>query len=104
MAPEGKSLSMRAAARTARTFFSLALPYFRSEDRWIARALLGGIVVVESVFQYPGLGQGLAQAVAARDIPVVQAISMLIAIVYIAINVLADLIVVLLIPRLRTSQ
>ncbi len=66
--------------------------------------LVGGIVVVESVFQYPGLGQGLAQAVAARDIPVVQAISMLIAIVYIAINVLADLIVVLLIPRLRTSQ
>ena len=38
---------MRAAARTARTFFSLALPYFRSEDRWIARALLAGIVVVE---------------------------------------------------------
>jgi hypothetical protein len=38
---------MRAAARTARTFFSLALPYFRSEDRWIAGALLAGIVVVE---------------------------------------------------------
>lgn len=66
--------------------------------------LIGGIVVVESVFQYPGIGQGLAQAVTARDIPVVQAIAMLIAIVYIAINVLADLIVVLLIPRLRTAQ
>lgn len=38
---------MRAAARTARTFFSLALPYFRSEDRWIAGVLLAGIVAVE---------------------------------------------------------
>lgn len=44
---KGSSPSMRAAARTARTFFSLALPYFRSEDRWIAGALLAGIVVVE---------------------------------------------------------
>ena len=38
---------MGAAARMARTFFSLALPYFRSEDRWIAGALLAGILVVE---------------------------------------------------------
>lgn len=38
---------MRAFVRAARTFFSLALPYFRSEDRWIARALLAGILLAE---------------------------------------------------------
>ena len=38
---------MRAVVRATRTFFSLALPYFRSEDRWIAGALLTGILVVE---------------------------------------------------------
>ncbi len=38
---------MRAFVRGTRTFFSLALPYFRSEDRWIAGALLTGILVVE---------------------------------------------------------
>ena len=38
---------MRAVARATRTFLSLALPYFRSDDRWIAGALLTGIVVVE---------------------------------------------------------
>jgi putative ATP-binding cassette transporter len=38
---------MRAVVRAGRTFFSLALPYFRSEDRWIAGALLAGILVAE---------------------------------------------------------
>jgi putative ATP-binding cassette transporter len=42
----GKSF-MRAVVRATRTFFSLALPYFRSEDRWIAGALLTAILVVE---------------------------------------------------------
>jgi peptide/nickel transport system permease protein len=68
-----------------------------------AQWLVGGIVVVETVFQYPGLGQGLVQAVAARDIPVVQAIALLIAAVYISINIIADLLVILLVPRVRTS-
>lgn len=66
--------------------------------------LVGGVVVVEAVFAYPGIGQGLVQAVIARDIPVVQTIAMLIALLYIAVNILADVIVVLLIPKLRTAQ
>jgi peptide/nickel transport system permease protein len=66
--------------------------------------LVGGIVVVETVFQYPGIGQGLVRAVVARDIPVVQAVATMIAVVYIAINIAADLIVVLLIPKLRTAS
>jgi peptide/nickel transport system permease protein len=65
--------------------------------------LIGGIVVVEYIFQYPGIGQLLAQAVALRDIPLVQSLAVLIAAVYIALNILADLLVVLLVPKLRTS-
>jgi peptide/nickel transport system permease protein len=66
--------------------------------------LIGGIVIVETVFAYPGLGQGLVQAVVARDIPTVQGVAILLAAVYIVINIVADVIVVLLIPKLRTSQ
>jgi peptide/nickel transport system permease protein len=66
--------------------------------------LIGGLVIVETVFAYPGLGQGLVQAVIARDIPTVQGVAMLLAAIYIVINIAADLIVVLLIPKLRTSQ
>jgi len=65
--------------------------------------LIGGIVIVETVFAYPGLGQGLVQAVVARDIPTVQGVAMLLAAIYIVINIVADVIVVLLIPKLRTS-
>jgi len=65
--------------------------------------LVGGVVVVEAVFQYPGLGLALVQSVAAQDLPVVQAITVLIAIFYIAVNIVADLTVTLLIPKLRTG-
>jgi peptide/nickel transport system permease protein len=65
--------------------------------------LVGGIVVVETVFSYPGLGQGLVQAVTARDIPVVQSLTLLIAAFYIMVNLVADIIVILLVPKLRTS-
>ncbi len=66
--------------------------------------LVGGVVVVETVFAYPGIGQGLVQAVTARDVPVVQTIAMFIALLYIAVNIVADIVVVLLIPKLRTAQ
>jgi peptide/nickel transport system permease protein len=68
-----------------------------------AQYLIGGIVIVETVFAYPGLGQGLVQAVTARDIPTVQGVAMLLAAIYIVINIVADVFVVLLIPKLRTS-
>jgi peptide/nickel transport system permease protein len=65
--------------------------------------LIGGLFVVETVFAYPGIGYELVEAVIARDIPVVQAVAMLIAAFYIAINILADIAVVLLVPKLRTA-
>ncbi len=62
------------------------------------------VIATEYVFGYPGIGQALVQAVSARDVPYVLSVGMLIAIVYIALNVLADLLVVLLVPKLRTAQ
>ena len=61
--------------------------------------LVGGVVVVESVFSYPGLGQGLVQSVIAHDIPVVQALTLLIAAVYILLNLIADMLVIMLVPE-----
>jgi peptide/nickel transport system permease protein len=64
--------------------------------------LLGGTVVVEFIFQYPGLGAGLAEAVTQRDVPVVQATCLIFAAGWIAFNLLADIVTVLISPRLRT--
>ncbi len=69
----------------------------------IAQYMLGGIVLTEAVFTYPGLGTALVNAVIERDIPVVQAIAMVLAALYIVLNIVADLIVLLLVPRLRTT-
>jgi peptide/nickel transport system permease protein len=63
--------------------------------------LVGGVIVVETVFAYPGIGSQLVSAVQNRDLTAVESIAMLIAVVYVLINVLADLIVMLLIPKLR---
>jgi peptide/nickel transport system permease protein len=65
--------------------------------------LAGGIVVVESVFNYPGIGNLFVQAVHGRDMPVVQALSLLIAALYVILNLLADVATILVSPRLRTS-
>lgn len=66
--------------------------------------LVGGIIVVEYLFSYPGLGKELVDAVAIRDVREVQSVAIVIAAVYITINIVADLLVVLLVPRLRTAQ
>ena len=64
--------------------------------------LAGGVVVVEYVFNYPGIGSALQDAVVNHDIPVVQALAMLIAAVYVVLNLLADVATILVTPRLRT--
>jgi peptide/nickel transport system permease protein len=65
--------------------------------------LAGGIVVVEFVFAYPGIGAAFVQAVSNRDLPTVQALAILIAGVYVLLNVCADVATILVSPRLRTS-
>ena len=66
---------------------------------WMA----GGVVVVEYVFSYPGIGAALVDAVANRDMPVVQTVTMLAAGVYVLLNLLADLATIFVTPRLRTA-
>ena len=65
--------------------------------------LAGGVVVVEYLFNYPGIGSGLVDAVANRDVPVIQAIVLLIAALYVGFNLLADILTILVSPRLRTG-
>jgi peptide/nickel transport system permease protein len=64
--------------------------------------LAGGIVVVEFVFAYAGIGSALRDAVLNHDLPVVQALAMLIAALYVALNLLADVATIMVTPRLRT--
>lgn len=64
--------------------------------------LAGGIVVVEYVFNYTGIGSALQEAVVNHDLPVVQALAMLIAGVYVVLNLLADVATIVVTPRLRT--
>jgi len=66
--------------------------------------LVGGIVVTEYLFNYPGLGKELVDAVAIRDVREVQSVALLIAAFYIGLNIAADLLVVLLVPKLRTQR
>ena len=63
--------------------------------------LVVGVVVVEVVFVFPGMGQYLVDHVAKRDVPVVQACGLVFAAVYIGLNMLADVISILANPRLR---
>ncbi|WP_322867009.1 ABC transporter permease [Aquicoccus sp. G2-2] len=63
--------------------------------------LVVGVVVVEVVFTYPGMGQYLVDHVSKRDIPVVQACGLVFAAVYILLNMIADIVSILSNPRLR---
>ena len=63
--------------------------------------LVVGVVLVEVVFVYPGLGQLLVDSVAKRDIPVVQACGLIFASTYILLNLLADVLSIISNPRLR---
>ena len=64
--------------------------------------LAGGVIVVEYVFNYAGIGGALRDAVSTQDLPVVQALAMLIAAVYVVLNLMADIATILVTPRLRT--
>jgi peptide/nickel transport system permease protein len=67
-----------------------------------AAGLLSGIIVVEKVFAYPGLGMVLINAVEKREVAVVQAVSLIAAILVISMNLLADAAVMALDPRARS--
>jgi peptide/nickel transport system permease protein len=66
--------------------------------------LVVGVVVVENVFVYPGVGQYMVDAVAKRDVPVIQACGLVFAAVFVTLNTLADMIAILANPRLRRRR
>jgi len=66
--------------------------------------LAGGVVVVEFVFNFPGIGQGLVFAVQNRDIPVIQFIVLALAAFYVVMNIVTDVIALLATPRRRIAR
>ena len=66
--------------------------------------LVVGVVVIEAVFVYPGLGQLMVDAVSKRDVPVIQACGLVFATVFVLLNTFADVLVILVNPRLRHAR
>ena len=66
--------------------------------------LLGGTLVIEVVFNYPGLGRLMIQAIFFRDLVTVQAIALILATLYVGVNLFADLLTLVANPRLRTMR
>jgi peptide/nickel transport system permease protein len=66
--------------------------------------LVSGVVLVEAIFSYPGLGRLLTDSVANRDIPLVQAVAMVFCVVYVLLNLIADILVMVTNPRLRAKK
>jgi peptide/nickel transport system permease protein len=66
--------------------------------------LVVGVVVVEVVFVYPGLGQLLVDSVSKRDLPVVQASGLIFAMTYVFLNLTADVLSMLSNPKLRRAK
>lgn len=64
--------------------------------------LVGGIVVVEVVFNYPGLGRLLVDSIRFRDVPMIQGTALVLSATYIGVNLVADILTLLLNPKLRT--
>ncbi|HLF48890.1 MAG TPA: ABC transporter permease, partial [Methylomirabilota bacterium] len=68
---------------------------------WWGGRLLGGLVIMEIIFVVPGMGTALVQAVSQRDYPTVQAMVFVMAVVFLVVNLLVDLLYVWLDPRIH---
>lgn len=66
--------------------------------------MLGGSIYIETIFAWPGMGRVVAEAVANRDFPLVQAVAFFASVVIVALNLLTDLAYALLDPRIRYGQ
>ena len=66
--------------------------------------LLSGVIVIENVFAYPGIGTLMVQAIQAKDLPIVEAVAVVTAAILVTVNLLADGLVLLAVPRLRTRR
>ena len=66
-------------------------------------SLLGGAVITETVFAWPGVGRAVVTAIGARDYPLVQAATLLVSLYFVVINLLLDILYAWLDPRIRFS-
>lgn len=66
--------------------------------------LLSGVIVIENVFAYPGIGTLMVQAIQSKDLPIVEAVAVVTAAILVAVNLIADGLVLLAVPRLRTRR
>jgi peptide/nickel transport system permease protein len=64
--------------------------------------LLSGVIVIENVFAYPGIGTLMVQAIQSKDLPIVEAVAVVTATILVTVNLIADGLVLLAVPRLRT--
>lgn len=71
---------------------------------WFTGTLLSGAIIVEAVFGRPGLGQVTLAAVTGKDMPVVMAVVLLSALVYVTVSTIVDLTYLAIDPRLRSSR
>src|SRR5690606_9653071 len=65
--------------------------------------LLGGLVVIETIFTLPGMGRLMFQAINLRDYPIIQGVTMVMAVIFITVNLLVDLAYAVIDPRIRYS-
>jgi peptide/nickel transport system permease protein len=65
--------------------------------------LIGGLIVTQSVFGYPGIGRLLLYAIQRRDLPLIQAVTMLVVAIYSLSSLLADIVYAYLNPRIRLN-
>ncbi len=63
--------------------------------------LIGGLVVVETLFVYPGIGKLMVDSALTHDVPMLEACVLMVAILYMVSNLIADIVVALLNPRIR---
>jgi peptide/nickel transport system permease protein len=108
MASEYVTMAQLKGVGTARVVLRHALPSALAPTLNVVALtvawLLGGVVIVENVFNYPGIGTYTVQAVHNRDLPVLQALGLLGALTYVVTGLLADLGTLALNPRLRTTE
>jgi peptide/nickel transport system permease protein len=66
-------------------------------------SLLGGIVIIETIFVVPGLGAVVSSSISSRDYPLIQGATLLIAFIFVVVNLLVDLLYAVIDPKVRTS-
>ena len=67
-------------------------------------ALLGGTLIIEQFFTLPGIGRYVYEAIANRDYPVVQGVTLVTATIFVLVSLLVDVLYAVLDPRLRTGR